>query len=176
MSWAYMFLDLRLEGGGPLKGEARAKGYEGQIEISRFDFDIDARDAWKASSAKAGHVRIEQGPLKITKRFDSASAALLQAAREGRLVQQARISVVARGDAATRVFALTVESGFIAAIDLDVSTSGGGGSLVETVNLTYRKLRLTYAPDAKELGKGARSVSSQSWDFGLRDIAGEFKK
>src|SRR5262249_53028802 len=69
--------------GTPIKGESTRKGYEGWIEIDRFDFDIEQKLSIGSQTAGAGAGKVTFGAFSVRKQPDSSSPLLFQACAAG---------------------------------------------------------------------------------------------
>ena len=152
MAWAYIFMKVELQKGGLVKGEARAAGYEGQIEVDSFGWGgLEARDAFKGTRPKGAKfviVKVEGSELSIRKRVDSASPALLRALHTKDRITRATLTVVAQageaGKGAAEMFSIAISDARVKQVSVDVSESEKEVTLSEDVTFAFDAVQVKY--------------------------------
>src|SRR5688572_16414693 len=80
-----MFLLVKGENFGLIKGESQDDGHKGEIDILSWSWGMEASPAIGGGMQKKASVR----DLKVVKRIDSASTALMKALRTNELIVKA---------------------------------------------------------------------------------------
>lgn len=149
MGWSQIFLKINFTKQALIKsGEAETTGYEGQIVLSDFDWGMKAGKDVAKGSGVARRVNAEE--IKITKRFDGSSTALMNAMKVRDKFTYARITVAqsfaTEGGDARDAFVLEAKDGYIESIDLDLVADGKAMVLQEEIVLRYSKLKIDVIP------------------------------
>lgn len=145
MGWSQIFLQFNFTKQSRItSGEAEVEGYQGQIVLSDFDWGMKAGKDVAKGSGLARRVNAEE--IKVTKRFDSSSTALMTAMKKRDKFISARITVAQSfaddGEGARDAFVLEANDGYIESIDLDLVADGNAMVLQEELVLRYTKLRI----------------------------------
>jgi type VI secretion system secreted protein Hcp len=142
-------------------GEAKRKGFEGQIEL--LSFNLGAHNPTTiGSGGGGGSGKVVLSPFACTKVTDKASPALFQACCMGKHFPKAAVTLhKAGGDAAVDYLKYAFEKVFIQSIDWSGS-SGGDDRPIEQLSFAYGKVEITYTPQTETGAKGSPVVAS--WD------------
>ncbi len=167
MSWSNIYCQI-LTQTGPIVGEGLLDGYQTSIELLDFKWGMTVRtDAEKTDggfgiSAKAlksivglGSAKgLDLKELEITKRFDIASARIHSCIDSNTPIVSLSITVlhIKQGGRALHQpgFTFVATDGFFTESSLNLSPSGNGAELRETVKLNFRSVAMTYL---KRMGK-----------------------
>ena len=165
MGWSQIFLNIEFASAGKIKGESEFSGFEGQIVLLDFDWSMAVnQDVRLAGGAIKRKVSVE--PLKLTKRFDSASVSLLKAMAQRDPITKARISVAHRIDDAVgslrQAFAIEVEKARLESVKLDMSDEGNSTILKEDLLIRYSKIKVEYFPIGQDGKYGTRAKTYMS--------------
>lgn len=143
--------DMYLDFGGDLKGEARAKGHENQVEIEGFSWGIvQEGDLHRGTGGGKGKVAIHD--VTVTKSLDASSPELI---KSGILLKPfGKVTLICResgGEKAVNYMELEMENVIVTSVSLN--KADGSGKPSETVNLQFAKFKLTYKQQANEGGE-----------------------
>jgi type VI secretion system secreted protein Hcp len=138
---------LKIDGSkmGPVKGEARDDKHQNEIDVLGWSWGMQAQTAMGAGGTSGKSVIHE---LKIVKRVDSASCALMSMLRNNDQVKKAVLTVRKAGESAKEYFKITIQNGRITA--LDVVASEGGPELAENVSFAFQKISVEYLPQGAD--------------------------
>jgi type VI secretion system secreted protein Hcp len=103
--------------------------------------------------------------LKILKRVDIASTALMSALRTNELIQTATLTLRKAGKGQLEYFKITIEQGRVTALNIEVDPASSNGELIETS--ASRSTRSSRVHAARQDGqpKGSTMFTDQ-WDAG----------
>lgn len=150
MSQKDMFLKLESARSGPVKGESTDPAHGGEIIIDDWSWGMSSGSTMGAGAS----VRTALSELRIVKKTDTASTALMSVMRNNDPVKRAVLTVRKAGGAAIDYFTLTIERGRITSFE--VNASDDEPMLTETLSIAFEKIDIQYhAQD----GKGAKLAS-----------------
>jgi len=161
-----IFLHLELQGRA-IHGEASTIGYEGEIELESFNFDLGEESPAAKKKAEEAHqqavyeAKKENKPepkrkssgkgntLTFTKFYDKSSTNFARYLASGAPFDEARISIdhhVAASGRKQANPAMTIHlfNGRIKSVELDLADADKSSKLTETVKLSYRKIEIAY--------------------------------
>ena len=154
-----MFLSVKGAKGGVIKGESQDDAHKGEIEVLSWSWGMHARASLGGGSA-TGKAAVHE--LKIVKKIDSASTALMSALRTNELIVKGLLTVRKSGTKPLEFLKITIEQGRVTAIELEAGDASGGSALVEHVSFSFNKINVEYVPQGKDgQGLGAMSYSDQ---------------
>lgn len=161
-----IFLHFELQGRA-IHGEATTIGYEGEIELESFNFDIgepsEASDRKEDEAHKQAvyEAKKEGKPepkrkrsggkersVTLTKFYDKLSTNFARYLASGVLFDEARISIdhhVSAGrKKANPAMTIYLFDGRITSVELTLADSDKSAKLTETIKLSYRKIEISY--------------------------------
>ncbi|MEK9501980.1 Hcp family type VI secretion system effector [Gaopeijia maritima] len=151
---------LKFEGGPKLGGESDRKGHEGEIAILAFSFGASnpatISGGTKGSAAGKGVV----SAFTVNKTSDTSSAILFQACMKGDHFPKATVTLnKAGGDAHLPYLIYEFEEVYISSFQMSGS-SGGDDRPMETMNLDFGKVKVTYSAQT-ETGAAGEQIIGQ---------------
>lgn len=155
MSWSQIFLELTMERGGPVFGESETVGYEKQIVLLDFDWDMKVkRDTHKGMGAGRETKRtVELNEIELTKRFDVTSTRLYSSMANREKIKTGRISVPqgfgvegAANQGKRDAFVLEFSDGYIESVSLDMVEDGNAMVLQEVLSVRFAKIKIEVTP------------------------------
>ena len=145
-----------------IQGETTRKGFETQIELDSFHFDIENPTTIGSASGGAGAGKVKFNAFTITKKTDASSPRLYQKCCAGGHFGQAIISILkASGDTGAALTFLTFDFRTVFITKLD--WAGGdktGDTPVETLTFVYGSLGVTYTPQQKTGAASPKPVAA----------------
>lgn len=168
MGWSQIFLKIEFERGGVIDGECEFLGHEREIVLMDFDWGMAAqRDFRKEKGNVQRRIKVE--PVKLSKRFDSASVSLLKCMEASDLVKRATITVAHSLDAekgtSRKVFSIDIERARLEKIDLDMRSDGKAMVLQEDLVLADAEvLRIEYVPHSVQ-GQQVKRAAPVSFEI-----------
>lgn len=149
MARSDMFLKLETSRAGLIKGESVDPDHKEEIDVIAWSWGMRA----KTSMGSGGSVsKATLRDIKIRKRVDHASTALMSAARNNDLVKSAALSVRKAGAPAIEYLAIKLEKGRITAVDVE-SSGDEAPELLESIEMSFQKITVEYRPQGSEGGK-----------------------
>jgi type VI secretion system secreted protein Hcp len=145
-----MFLLVKGAKHGLIKGESSDQKHKEEIEVLRWSWGMQAKPTLGGGSA-SGKASIND--LKIVKRVDRASTALMQALRTNEPIQQAVLTVRKAGEHPLEYLKITIEQGRVTGLVVEAGDLGGGAALVEHLSFSFNKITVDYIPQGKD-GQG----------------------
>ena len=135
---------LKLTG---VTGEAQDTDHQGEIDVVGWSWGLAAPAA--VGGQATGRTALHD--LRIVKRVDQATPALMQCLRTHRLVPAAKLTVRKAGTTPLEYFKIELENVRITALTTDTDAA----ELVERLTLGFTKITVTYTP--QQSGTGAKS-------------------
>jgi len=167
MSWSNIYCQI-LTKTGPIVGEGLLEGFQTSIELLDFKWGMSVRtDAEQTGGGYGLSVKglksmvgmssakgLDLAELEITKRFDIASARIHSCIDNDTPIVSLSITVlhIKQGGRSLHQpgFTFIASDGFFTESTLNLSPSGGGAELTETIKFNFRSVDMTYL---KRLGK-----------------------
>lgn len=143
-----MFLHIEGSRQGLVRGESMDKSHIGDIDVMSWSWGMDSPgDAFGQPTG-----RTNMDLLRLTKRVDCATTALMSALRNNEVIRKAVLTVRKAGDQALTYFTITVENARL----VHHRVIGGEGSdssiLTEELALSFQKVMVEYVPQVKTGG------------------------
>lgn len=174
----FLYLDVH---GRAIAGEGSTIGYEGEIEVESFSFDLGeespaSKDKAEESYRQAVYEATKDGKappkkpvqaagntLSITKFYDKSSTNLARYLANGARFDEARLTVdhhlISGGTKiANPAFTVTLLNGQIKDVNLSLSDSDKSAKLMETIKLSYRRIEVVYYKSSRK-DRTARSAN-----------------
>ena len=159
-----MFLLVKGALHGLIKGEAQDEQHKAEIEVLSWSWGMQGR-ATLGSGTATGKATMHD--LKIVKRVDSASTALMQALRTNEPIQKAVLTLRKAGKAPLEYLKVTIEQGRVTSLTVDGGDAIGGADVVEKVSFSFNKIEIEYVPQGKDgRSQGGMTFTDQWSDQG----------
>jgi len=146
-----MFLKIDGSRQGAIKGEAQDAGHIDEIDVLGWKWGMEGNLIHGQATAKTT-VR----ELKISKRVDKATTALMSALRSNEPIRKAVLTVRKAGGAnPVEYYTISMEKGRITAVIQQSDDAGDTTALNEEVSIAFSKVAVEYKPQGGEgLGRG----------------------
>ena len=145
-----------------IQGESTRKGFEKQIELDDFHFDVENPATIGSATGGAGAGKVKFNTFTITKRTDASTPRLYQQCCAGGHFAQVILTMLkASGDKSSALTFLTFD--FRTVFITRVDWSGGeenGDTPVETITFVYGSLGVTYTPQQITGAAAAKPVAA----------------
>ena len=149
-----MFLKVETARMGVIKGEASDLKHPGEINILSWSWAMSARTALGAAGP-TGKATLDE--LRIVKKIDSASTALMASLRANELVKKATLTVRKAGSEPLEYVKITLQDARITHVGLDTENT----EVVERVNFAFQRITVDYVPQGQEgAGRGGMSFEA----------------
>lgn len=140
MALGDMFLKIDGARQGPIKGESQDQVHKDEIDVLNWSWGMEGNYLHGQATPKA-----TVHELKITKRVDRATTALMASLRNNELIKKAVLSVrKAGGQDPVEYFKITMENARITSL---MTRSGGEGDsplLTEDVSIAFDRISVEY--------------------------------
>jgi type VI secretion system secreted protein Hcp len=151
---------------GSLKGESQVKGFEDQIEILSWNWDMTQQGvSHRGTGSGAGTANVSD--LEFTHFIDAASPSLMQACLSGKHFDTATLTMrKVGGDTPLNYLVLTLSQVFVTKVATggakggDASSSKGEEMVPETVALSFAKVQVDYQPQDSTGAKKGGTIST----------------
>jgi type VI secretion system secreted protein Hcp len=151
-----MFLMIKGAKAGLIQGESQDDVHGGEIDVVSWSWGLEAAPIHMGGGQRKANAR----DLKIIKRVDSASTALLSALRTNELITKAVLTVRKAGKTPLEYLTITIENGRVTEVSLNSELEGP--QLVEQVRFSFNKITVEYKGQGKDgQALGARTYNDQ---------------
>ncbi|MEO6236548.1 MAG: type VI secretion system tube protein Hcp [Vicinamibacterales bacterium] len=147
-----MFLSVTGAKCGQIAGEAHDQKHKNEIEVLGWSWGMQGKNAFGGVQA-TGRATIRE--LRITKRFDKSSTALMSALRTNEPIKKAILTLRKTGKTPLEYLIITIENGRVMTVDLDAGDAANSPTLIERVAFSFNKITVAYTPqgpDGQSLG------------------------
>ena len=142
-----MFLMVKGAKCGLIKGEAQDDVHKGEIEVLSWSWGMQAKSSLGGGVA-SGKASVRE--LKVVKKIDSASTALMSALRSNEPIQKAVLTLRKAGKSQLEFFKVTIEQGRVTSFDVEGGDASGGTDVLENVSFSFNKISVEYVPQGKD--------------------------
>lgn len=151
-----MFFKATGQRTGVITGESTDRRFGGQIDVVDWSWGMSSPGA--VNGARTGRMLVKE--LRLVKRVDCASTALMSVMRNNELLTTAVLSVrKAGGSDPLPYFVITLEKARIVSFDIDSDFDASGApALTERLALAFQKCTATYTGQG---GSGAGGGGSE---------------
>jgi type VI secretion system secreted protein Hcp len=157
-----MFLMVKGGKAGVIKGESQDQNHKGEIDVLSWSWGIQARSTLGGGTASG---KSGMQDLKIVKRIDSASTALMQALRTNEPIQKAVLTLRKAGKSQLEFLKITIERGRVVSLTIGGGDEQGGHGVVENVTFSFNQITVEYTPQGADgQGMGAMEFHDQFAD------------
>jgi len=154
-----MFLLVKGAKHGLIKGESQDDQHKGEIEVVSWSWGMVAKASIGGGTA-TGKATIND--LRIVKRVDSASTALMGALRTNEPIQKAVLTLRKAGKSQLEYLKITIEQGRVVSLIVDTVETASTPDIVERVSFSFNKIEVEYVPQGKDgLAQGGMTFADQ---------------
>jgi type VI secretion system secreted protein Hcp len=142
-----MFLLVKGAKHGLIKGEAQDTQHKDEIEVLSWSWGMQGKPSLGGGAATG---KASMHDLKITKRVDSASTALMLALRTNEPITKAVLTLRKAGKSQVEYMKVTIEQGRVMSLTIDGGDSNGTADVLERVTFSFNKIEVEYVPQGKD--------------------------
>ncbi len=154
-----MFLMVKGAKHGLIKGESQDDQHKGEIDVLSWSWGMQAKASLGGGTA-TGKATIND--LRIVKRVDSASTALMLALRTNEPIQKAVLTLRKAGKSQVEYLKVTIEQGRVTALTVEGGDPSGSPDVLERVSFSFNKIEVEYVPQGKDgLPQGGMTFTDQ---------------
>ena len=103
--------------------------------------------------------------LRVTKRVDKSSTALMAALRTNEPIKEATLTVRKAGKDPLEFFTVKIENGRVMSIDIEAGDAANSPAMFEKVTFSFNKITIQYTPQAEDGSAMATSKFEDQWDL-----------
>ncbi len=155
-----MFLKMKGAKHGDINGEAQDQKHKNEIEVLAWSWGMQGKAALGGGIA-TGKATMRE--LRITKRVDKASTALMSALRTNETIKEATLTLRKIGKTPLEYLKIKIEEGRVVALDLEAGDVSGSPSLLERVSLSFNKISIEYTPQGADGMPQGSSTFEDEW-------------
>ena len=158
-----MFLYVKGAKHGVIVGEATDKAHKDEIEVLSWTWGMEQRIA-AASGLASGKAIVRE--LKISKKFDKASTALMSALRTNELIKEATLTLRKTGKTPLEYLKVKIKDGRVTSLEVQAGDVTGNPAMIEHVAFSFNKITVEYTPQGQD-GQPLGSTSFEDeWNVG----------
>ena len=158
-----MFFKVKGAKHGDIQGEAQDQKHKNEIEVLSWSWGMQGKSALGGGTA-TGKATMRE--LRIVKRVDKASTALMSALRTNEPIKEGTLTLRKAGGSKLEYLKITVQDGRVMSMDIEAGDNAGSSTLLERVSLSFNKISVEYTPQGGDgLPQGASTFDDQ-WGKG----------
>jgi type VI secretion system secreted protein Hcp len=154
-----MFLKMKGAKHGDINGEAQDQKHKNEIEVLAWSWGMQGKAALGGGMA-TGKATMRE--LRITKRVDKSSTALMSALRTNETIKEATLTLRKIGKTPLEYLKIKIEEGRVVALDLEAGDVSGSPTLLERVSFSFNKISIEYTPQGADgMPQGSTSFEDE---------------
>ena len=157
-----MFLSVKGAKSGIINGEARDTTHKNTIEVVAWSWGMQGRAALGGGGA-TGKATVRE--LRVTKRVDKSSTALMAALRQNEPIKEATLTVRKAGKDPLEYLTVKIENGRVMSIDIEAGDAANSPAMFEKVTFSFNKITIQYTPQNEDGSALATSKFEDQWDL-----------
>ena len=158
-----MFFKVKGAKHGQITGEALDDKHKGEIEVLSWSWGMQGKSALGGGAA-TGKATMRE--LRIVKKVDKASTALMSALRTNEVIKEGILTLRKTGTSKIEYFKITIQDGRVMSLDVEAGDDSGSATLLERVSFSFNKIAVEYTPQGGDgMPQGATTFEDQ-WGEG----------
>jgi type VI secretion system secreted protein Hcp len=158
-----MFFKVKGAKHGQITGEAQDDKHKGEIEVLSWSWGMQGKSAIGGGAA-TGKATMRE--LRIVKKVDKASTALMSALRTNEVIKEGVLVLRKTGTSKLEYLKITIQDGRVMALDVEAGDENGSPTLVERVSFSFNKIAVEYTPQGGDgMPQGATTFEDE-WGAG----------
>jgi type VI secretion system secreted protein Hcp len=154
-----MFFKVKGAKHGQINGEALDDKHKGEIEVLSWSWGMQGKSAIGGGAA-TGKATMRE--LRIVKKVDKASTALMGALRTNEVIKEGILILRKSGTSKIEYLKITISDGRVMALDVEAGDEGGSPTLIERVSFSFNKIAVEYTPQGADgLPQGSTMFEDQ---------------
>jgi len=155
-----MFFKAKGAKHGQINGEAQDEKHKNEIEVLSWSWGMQGK-ASIATGQASGRATMRE--LKIVKKVDKASTALMSALRTNEVIKEGILTLRKTGTTKLEYLKITIQDGRVLAIDIVGGDDKGGTDLLERVSFTFNKIAVEYTPQGGDGQPQGTTMFEDQW-------------
>lgn len=158
-----MFLKVKGAKHGQINGESLDDKHKGEIEVLSWSWGMQGKSSIGGGAA-SGKATMRE--LRIVKKVDKASTALMSALRTNEIIKEAVLTLRKTGGSKLEYLKITIENGRVVGLDIDAGDDAGGPTLLEKVSFSFNKIGVEYTPQGGDGLPQGSTMFEDTWGEG----------
>jgi type VI secretion system secreted protein Hcp len=142
-----MFLAVKGAKSGKINGEAQDSKHKDEIEVLGWSWGMQGKPSL-GGGTPAGKATVRE--LRITKRVDKSSTALMGALRSNELITEATLTLRKIGKNPLEYLKIKIENGRVMSLDVEAGDDSSSPVLYERVTFSFNKINVEYTPQGQD--------------------------
>jgi type VI secretion system secreted protein Hcp len=142
-----MFLSVNGAQHGAINGEAQDDKHKNEIEVLGWSWGMQGKSS-VGGGAATGKATMRE--LRILKRVDKASTALMSALRSNETIKKAVLTVRKVGKTQLEYLKITVEDGRLVLLEIEAGNESSSHALYERLAFSFNKISVEYTPQGQD--------------------------
>jgi type VI secretion system secreted protein Hcp len=155
-----MFLSVKGAKHGQINGESQDDKHKGEIEVLGWSWGMEAKPSLAGGGA-SGQSTIRE--LRIVKRVDKASTALMGALRTNEAIKEAVLTLRKTGKTPVEYLKITIGDGRVVALNIEAGDTSGSSTEVERVSFSFNKIQVDYTPQGGDGQPQGATTFQDQW-------------
>ena len=156
-----MFLSVKGAKSGEIKGESHDTAHANEIDVLSWSWGMQGRATLGGGTASGKAIVRE---LKVVKRVDSASTALMSALRSNEVITKAVLTLRKAGKSPLEFMKITIEQGRLTGLSIEAGDQSGSPEVVEDLTFTFNKITVEYTPQGKDGQARGSMLFTDQWE------------
>jgi type VI secretion system secreted protein Hcp len=152
-----MFLSVNGARHGQISGEAHDEKHKNEVEVLGWSWGMQGKASLGGGGA-TGKATMRE--LRIIKRVDKSSTALMAALRTNEAIKTAVLTVRKAGKIPLEYFKIKIEDGRVMSLDIEAGDESSSAALVEKITFSFNKISIEYTPQ----GPDGNALGSTSFE------------
>ena len=155
-----MFFKVKGASHGQINGEALDEKHKGEIEVLSWSWGMQGKSSVGGGQA-TGKATMRE--LRIVKKVDKASTALMGALRTNEVIKEGILTVRKTGTTKLEYLKITIKDGRVLALDIQAGDDTGDTTLLERVSFTFNKITVDYTPQGADGQPQGGTMFEDQW-------------
>jgi type VI secretion system secreted protein Hcp len=158
-----MFLSVNGAKHGQISGESQDDGHKNEIEVLSWSWGMQGK-ASIATGLATGKATMRE--LRVTKRVDKASTALMSALRSNEVIKKAVLTLRKVGKKPLEYLKITIEDGRLLSLEIEAGDTANSPALFERLSFSFNKISVEYTPQGPDGNPLGSTSFEDQWTAG----------
>jgi type VI secretion system secreted protein Hcp len=156
-----MFFKVKGAKHGEIQGEAQDQKHKNEIEVLSWSWGMQGKSALGGGAA-TGKATMRE--LRIVKKVDKASTALMSALRTNEVIKEGVLTLRKTGTSKLEYFKITIQDGRVMGLDVEAGNDAGTATLLERVTFSFNKIAVEYTPQGNDGMPQGSTIFEDQWN------------
>jgi type VI secretion system secreted protein Hcp len=158
-----MFLSVNGAKHGQISGESQDDGHKNEIEVLSWSWGMQGK-ASLATGLATGKATMRE--LRVTKRVDKSSTALMSALRSNEVIKKAVLTLRKVGKKPLEYLKITIEDGRLMSLEIEAGDTTNSPALFERLSFSFNKISVEYTPQGPDGNPLGSTSFEDQWTAG----------